>query len=200
MKIAVSGTAGVGKTTLAQSLAPLLRLDVIEENYQPFFEQAGGFNAPPQQLLPLFHKVFDTKQRLEQDSNNFIADRCPIDLFHLWMTKGLHTLERETDEFFTRCVMAARRYDFIVLPAWGSIGLQQKQRGSGKQRRVMNNWTQLRNHAAIVGYTYLWVPAERIIQLPMPLSDTEQRIHFVLQVIRSRIDLQQARQKPDGET
>ena len=192
MRIAVSGTAGIGKTTLARSLAPLLKLEYISENYERFFEQPGTFKKPHSELIPIFQQVFEQKSAQERLSVNFITDRCPVDLFHLWMTHGLGEDLQQTRRFFDQCLKQARSYDFLILPAWGSIALNQKEDSGNCQRRVMNPWTQLRNHAAIVGYSYLWLPAEKIIQLPMPLSDPEQRLHFTLEQIKLRLEHAQA--------
>jgi hypothetical protein len=186
MKIAVSGTAGVGKTVLCKSLAPLLKLEYIAENYEPFFDKKGIFSGSPEKLIPVFYQVLKDKQKLEQESGDFITDRCPVDLFHMWMTKGLDKDEAATAKFFNHCLIQTRSYDYILLPAWGSLKLQQKTDRKNQQVRVMNAWTQLRNHAGITGYIHLWVPPVNIIQLPMSLSDHDQRIRFVLEQIKLR--------------
>jgi len=186
MKIAVSGTAGVVKTVLSRALEPLLELEYIAENYEPFFEEKGTFDKPAEELIPIFYRVLENKQRLEQEASSFITDRCPVDLFHLWMTKGLDKHEAASAQFFNHCLVQVRSYDFILLPAWGSIKLQQKADRKNQQARVMNDWVQLRNHAAITGYTHLWVPSINIIQLPLSLSDHDQRIRFVLEQIKLR--------------
>ncbi len=194
MKIAVSGTAGIGKTTLAAALAELLGVTCVPESYEPFFDQPASFSRPAGELVELFVRVFDEKSRLERDAGDFVVDRCPIDLFHLWMTYGPADDQVQTRLFHDRCLKHARGYDFVVLPAWGSIPLRQKDDAPNHQRRVMNPWVQLRNHAAIAGYTHLWLPAGRIIQLPMPLSDHDQRVRFVLEQIKTRLELAQAEQ------
>ena len=186
MKIAVSGTAGVGKTVLSSALAPLLELKYIAENYEPLFDNAGSFNSSPENLIQAIYQVLDNKHKIEVEAVNFITDRCPVDLFHMWMTKGLDKDEAATAEFFAHCLQQTRNYDFILLPAWGSLKLQQKEGQKNRQVRVMNAWTQLRNHASITGYIHLWVPPIRIIQLPMSLSDHDQRVRFVLEQIKLR--------------
>ncbi len=192
MRLAVSGTAGIGKTTLAGALAELLELECIPESYEPFFDIKGTLKQSPAELMPVFQQVFDQKLEQERQLKRFITDRCPIDLFHLWLTHGQDDDSPQTRQFHGRCLLQARSYDFLILPAWGSIALQQKEDTDNHQRRVMNPWTQLRNHSAIVGLSYLWLPPEKIIQLPMPLSDPEQRVRYVLQQIKTRIELAQA--------
>ena len=49
MKLAISGTAGVGKTVLSRALEPLLELEYIAENYEPLIAllQLVGEVRPP---------------------------------------------------------------------------------------------------------------------------------------------------------
>lgn len=186
MKIAISGTAGIGKTTLAKALAENLELGFIDENYEAFFEKKRAMRQKPVVAVEIFHSVFSHKQTLENDLKTFVTDRCPLDLFHLWLIERLGDMDKRTEEFHTLCFDAAQVYDYVILPPWGSIELKQIENPTNQKRRVMNGWVQLKNHATISGYAHLWLAPEKIIQLPASLNKLEQRIDYIINEIQRR--------------
>lgn len=179
MRIAVSGSAGVGKTTLAGRLAGHLQVALIPEHYEPFFDAPGKFNSPPPVLARWFFEVLEAKRTRELAARAFVVDRCPIDLFNLWVAKGLAAQAEDTQRFYAACRSYCADYDFVVIPPWGEIPLAPLDRPTGRQRRVLNPWVQLRNHAAILGLARLWLPPERVIELPAAITDPEARAGFV---------------------
>lgn len=185
MRIAVSGSAGVGKTTLAGRLAEHLQVAFIPEHYEPFFDAPGKFNSLPPVLAQLFFEVLEAKRARELAARTFIVDRCPIDLFNLWVAKGTVAQAGDTERFHAACRSYCADYDFVVVPPWGEIPLAPLDRPTGRQRRVLNPWVQLRNHAAILGLARLWLPPGRVIELPAAIMDVEARVEFVADRARS---------------
>ncbi len=186
MKLAVSGCAGIGKSTLSQALAKWLKLDVIDEHYEALFDEPNKLKQPAPELEALFRQVLDGKHALEQQYPRFVTDRCPIDLFHLWLVHLPKQHTELTNVIYEDCRRQSQHYDFVVLPNWGSIPLQQVEQPSGYKRRVMDPWVQLRNHASIVGLAHLWLPGIKLISIPQVISDHEQRVHFILNEIQQR--------------
>ncbi len=185
MKLAISGSAGSGKTTIAKALAERFSIEFIAENYGPFFDQPGKFSQPPEQLAPSFWAVLSNKRQLEEAAGSFVADRCPIDLFHLWLVKRLFVLNDDTKKFFAKSKEYADDYDFVIFPPWGTIKLEPTGASSRKQR-IVNPWIQQANHAAIVGYAYQWLPNQRIIQIPDTHTDIDERLDFICSEISRR--------------
>lgn len=179
MRIAVSGSAGVGKTTLAGRLAGHLQLAFIPEHYEPFFDAPGKFNSPPPVLARWFFEVLEAKRARELAAGAFVVDRCPTDLFNLWVAKGLAAQTEDTQRFYAACRSYCADYDLVVIPPWGEIPLAPLDRPTGRQHRVLNPWVQLRNHAAILGLARLWLPPEQVVELPAALSSVQARVEFV---------------------
>ena len=178
MKIAISGCAGVGKSTLTQALADDLKITALDEHYGALFSPPGTFNSEPEKLIPLFIQVLDEKHALQEETDNFVVDRAGIDLLNLWMAKGLSRYQDATEYMVSQCRKQLQRYDLVVFPPWGAIPLVPHENSDGRVR-VQDPWTQLRNHAAILGFARLWLAPEKILCLPESATDLEQRVALV---------------------
>lgn len=167
MKLAISGSAGTGKSTLAQNLARNLNIPYIPEHYEPLFDRPGKFNnSTPKVLAEAFNEVLDIKLAEQSKHASFVADRCPIDLLNLWLCRELHCLPAETEMFYNRCRNSLDSYDLFILPPWGVIPLQATPGPEQRQQRVANPWLQLLSHAAIGGMAHMFVPEQKIVYLP----------------------------------
>lgn len=184
MKIAISGSVGIGKSTLVPQLAGQLKLPVIEENYELFFEHKDKLSS--EQLIKIFYRVMNIKRAKEIDYGSFITDRCPIDLFVLWLKKGLCLQEEYSLAFYEKCKLYGSEYNFIIFPPWGEIPLKRLDKSRGNSRRVLNPWIQLDNHTGMLGLAHLWFKDSQIINIPAGKLDQEQRLNFVLKQIKVR--------------
>jgi Asp-tRNA(Asn)/Glu-tRNA(Gln) amidotransferase A subunit family amidase len=185
MRIAVCGCAGIGKTSLARALADRLSIPLIEEQYEALFS-AGGFSGPPAAVAGRFEQVLTTKRRQEQ-APNFVADRCGIDLFNLWLAHQLNRLNDRTAAFSERCQASASRYDVFIFPTWGEPPMKPHDATDGRVR-VQDPWVQLRNHAAILGLASLWVPPNRIVRLPLGVGSPEERAGWLVTKMDERLE------------
>lgn len=180
MRIAISGSAGVGKSTLAAALADRLGVPLIEEHYERFFEPSGRFKRPPPRVRQLIWEV------LEQETSDSVSDRCPVDLFNLWLTRGFARRARETEDFQRRCVECLATYDFVVIVPWGRFPLSQTDPETTNRRRVMNPWVQFHSHSTIIGLIRQWIPPKRILPVPAQLADLDARVNYLLSRIAPR--------------
>jgi len=179
MKIAISGSAGTGKTTLATALAAKIDCATIAECYDEFFDDICEFIKPTSRLQ---HKIIETlelKNRIEDERGEFIADRCPVDLFNLWLSRGFGENQIKTVDFYNRCRSYIRKYDCIVVLPWSALPLMQIKNHGGRRQRVMNSWTQLYNHSTIIGLLQQWVAPNRLLPVPFELVDISARIEFI---------------------
>ncbi len=190
LKIAISGSAGIGKSTLAADLGADLGLPVIEEHFDPLFapEVVKGDEDALEQA---FWQVLEYKSAREDEAGGFVADRCAIDLFHNWLLRGLGRRPRRSEAFFKACRERFEQLDSLVILPWGAIPLVPLEADGNQRRRVLDPLVQLRNHATIVGYAHMWLPKSRIIEVPVRVKTREARVGFV----RKRLE---ARAGPDG--
>jgi hypothetical protein len=182
VRIAVSGSAGIGKTTLAVALAEALGLPLIAENYEPLFRVLG--KVPPTQpvLAAALTEIHETKRALEARHGDFVTDRCPVDVFYSWLMRGLGTMRKETAALFAQCREQTRQYDLVVLPPWGAFEPPKPPPGPGV-RRAVNPWIQLRGHACVVGLATMWVGESRLVRLPVSADTVERRVEHVRAVL-----------------
>lgn len=185
MKISVSGSAGTGKTSFANAAAVRCGCPVVPETYDDFFDESYDFVQPASRLQQRIFETLEKKNALENEQADFIADRCPVDLFNLWLSRGFANDESKTADLYNRCRSYVRKYDYIVVLPWGALPLTQLD-GPIPRRRVMNSWIQLYNHSAVIGLLQQWVAP--LVQIPVPFAVTAigARVDFVLRAMKRR--------------
>ncbi|HAC34079.1 MAG TPA: hypothetical protein DCF45_06125, partial [Gammaproteobacteria bacterium] len=156
LRIAISGCAGIGKSTLARALADRLDISHVDEHYSALFSPPGTFNSEAIKLIPLFNRVLAEKNQLMQQTGTFVVDRTALDLLNLWMARGLTSYPQATADFSKLCQAEAATYDLVIFPPWGTLPHRPHDATDGRIR-VSDPWIQLRNHAAILGLTRMWV-------------------------------------------
>jgi len=179
MKLAVTGTAGLGKSTLSRRLAEKYQLELIEEGF-------NILNAAKDRkdLIQLLQQILNRKATLEANAERFVTDRCPIDLIHNWIGRRLHKIDPHLSaNFINNCIQECRKYDFIVILPWNSFKFQQATEGLF---RNTDNFELLRNQSNLIGYTHLWIRKEKIIQVSQTANKLEDRINVIETVIQQR--------------
>jgi hypothetical protein len=187
LKIAVSGTAGIGKSTLAQMLAKHLALEVIDEHYDGKITRAK--EKPPALWETEMIAVLRSKHEMETQCTGFVTDRCPLDLFNGWLNNALHTRlpEDKTKRFMSACMKACRHYDFVVIPPWNGIPFQEREPGRDGIRRNHNLFVLLRSHASTLGLAHIFIDKRRIIEIPAKVKIREERVAFVVKNMERRL-------------
>jgi hypothetical protein len=113
MRIAVSGSHHVGKTTLAEALADALpHHDLVPEPYYLLEDDGYEFNDVP--------TIEDFERQLERSceclaggGNDVVFDRCPLDLLGYLVTHRDAEVFR-IDDWMPRVREAAKTLDLIV--------------------------------------------------------------------------------------
>ena len=115
MKIAITGSHGVGKTTLAKLLAEHLDIYLIKEVAREIMEQWNiePWQLPPSQAQDYQQAIIDRQiQREEQTSDleSFVIDRTGFDC--LGYSKGLDSYQQLADQWLLHNIQ--HPYDLVI--------------------------------------------------------------------------------------
>lgn len=166
MKIAISGSGGIGKTTFARNFAERTGVACIHEDMDDLFDRLPAGSTDFSGFADEFFGLLEKKRQAELEAGSFITDRCPVDLFSLWMCISTMERRRETAEFHKRCIRYCSHYDLIVFPPVGVFDLKPKQVGS-RAGRELNPWVQMRNQANMIGLSSMYVGPRRTLLIPV---------------------------------
>ena len=110
------GSSGVGKTTLVESLAPLLSLSVIPELGRALcFEMGYERIGEIEDQEGFKQKVLDAQIEEEEKLGSFISDRSTIDCWVLWQRWNLCSAMTYTSEaYYQKARKQADKYSHII--------------------------------------------------------------------------------------
>ncbi|MFO1008986.1 MAG: histidine phosphatase family protein [Planctomycetota bacterium] len=174
-RIALSGSAGTGKTTLGRRLAEELGVPYLEERMRRRLEQ--GFD-PSRLTHDAWRELMEedwAAQLAEEEraEDGFVADRSSVDFAAFWLHYGLSDDRAATERWMAHRFADALRYDRIVLCPWGGLPILDD------GVRSTNRWAQLRFQATLEGLFERFVEPERVVRVPANV-DVETRAKFVL--------------------
>lgn len=157
MKIAVSGSAGIGKTSLIKYISPTLGYPIIDDFVDSELKKRG-LNSPKELTDELARLVrfsaLESKMNAEKSHESFLSDKSVVDYLAYWMTCTMQGAPKsETEEFFERAIKHSSIYDLIIIPPFGRFRI------SDNNKRSTNWHHQYRVHTQIKGlYLELGIP------------------------------------------
>ena len=172
-RIAVTGSAGVGKSTLARAVSDRLGVPLVDEGMRRRLEagldlRALGRDGLRDLLLELFAEMMADTQAATAEAGGFVADRASLDVAAFWLYYGFGHDAAATADLISRVRDTVELYDLIVILPWGALPLQDD------RIRTANPWLQLHYHAVIDGLLARW--AARTLAIPAQCVALDDRV------------------------
>jgi nicotinamide riboside kinase len=176
--LALTGSAGVGKTSLGQRLAAEFDVPFIPEGMRTRIEAGLDLHTLTRErhralLEELFEEMLAAADDAAITRGGFVADRCSIDCAAFWLYYGFGNDADATAEVFDRAAAALELYDLIVVLPWDGIPL------AADGVRSANRWHQLHYQSLLEGLLMRWAPEDKVAAMPAEVIDIDARAAWV---------------------
>ena len=178
-RIAISGSAGTGKTTLAKALADRLQVPYLEEGFRK--RREAGLD--PHDLSQAEHRVLLMELYEEAIAaaagcnGGFIQDRCPLDFLAFWLHYGFWREDAESAAFYARVQKDLDQYDHVIVLPWGAFDI------AADSIRSTNRWLQLKYQALFEGLAHRLAPDGKLLWIPVEPTGKAERLAYVVDTL-----------------
>ena len=176
-RIALSGSAGTGKSTLGRALAADWDVPYVDEGMRRRLE--AGLDLHALSLAEFRRLVLDLRDEQEAGEDDairshggFVADRSALDFAAFWLVYRFFEEEALTAEVLLRAAERGKGYDAIVVLPWGVLPLVADGVRSG------NRWQQRHFQSTVEGLLRREVEPGRVLEMPA-LDELDARIRWV---------------------
>lgn len=178
-RIALSGSAGTGKSTLGRRLADALGVPFIEEPMRARLEDGLNLHSMSHSdLRALMLEIWAEQRAAEDDATEgFVADRSSADFAAFWIHYGFHHDAEDTEPRMAEWLAALPRYDRVLLCPWGVLPLV------NDGIRSTNRWIQFMFQSLVEGLLSRHAAPGQVLSVP-PTVDLEQRVGAVLEALQ----------------
>lgn len=177
-RVAVTGSAGVGKSSLGGQLAERLDVPFLAEGMRRRLEAGLDLHRLSREafralLIELLDEMVADARRAVDSAGGFVGDRCVVDVAAFWLYYGFGMNAEATEQLCQRVRASADLYDLIVVLPWGAIPL------TSDGVRTPNPWLQLHYQTVLEGLLSRWVPEAGIERLGAELTDIGSRLDHI---------------------
>jgi len=181
--VALSGSAGTGKTTLAKALAARWQVPYLDEGMRRRLEAGLDLHAlSPDGFRALNLELRDEQEQREREAlrthGGFVADRSALDYAAFWLVYRFVDDEAVTEQVMRAAAHQAERYDAIVLVPWGVLPLVHD------GVRSTNRWRQRHFQATVEGLLRREIEPGRLLEMP-GIDGVSERVDWVLARVRA---------------
>lgn len=177
-RIGLTGSAGVGKTTLALTLGATLDAPVLHEAMRARLEAGfslAGLSREEHQRLLLSDAADLAAMTAAAAETGCVADRTPLDFLAFWFCNGYGAdSPAETTAFVERTAVALRDFDMVLVLPWGALPLVDD------GVRFANPWHQLHAQMVIEELCRRYAPADKLAFLPADIVEPDARCRWAL--------------------
>lgn len=177
-RIAVSGSASVGKTSLVEALSETLALPWLAEEMRSFLEHnlVRLSEMSSREIEVILLKLWRERAAKERSTAAFVADNCALD----FIAYALHyrcLTEELTSVLLPEVLQASAGYDAIFLLPWGVLPYVDD------GIRTPNRYEQLSYQLVIEGLLRWHILPTKLHFVPEHLTELSARCRWVCSVL-----------------
>jgi predicted ATPase len=189
MIISVTGSFGVGKTTLAVAIAKKLGSRLIDEDFRGIAEAGNDFNkargnpALQKEKLTNLYCACDNWLRSRsawvKSDENLVLDRCCFDILQRYVSNLFD--EEIVRNLIEHCKNESLMYDLVIVPSicdWSNLS----HKNNDGLIRANSSTLQLRDHLMTIGLLNSYCPSKMLL-IPPQISSIDDRVNFVLKTL-----------------
>ena len=171
MKIALSGSAGTGRTTIARKLSQIVGYPSLTNLAKSILRDDGfkyGMGLTVEQFLCTPDRqgmLAENKRVMESHYDDFVTDRSWLDLAAYCVQGMLEKEKFDISEFLNECQEEVEKYDIIIHIPWGRQPLE------SNGTRTIDPWFQFIIDSIICRLAMLW--DVKLISVPSNLDNNE---------------------------
>ena len=191
-KIAITGSAGVGKTSLVEMLVAALDLPYIKEEMRAYLERTRVhlWELPPAAVMDVIVDLWRERTAKEASTEAFVADNCALDFVAYALHYGCFT-EEVAATLLPEVLNKTARYDAVFVLPWGVLPYVED------GIRSPDHFGQLGYQLIIEGLLQRYVDWKKVHYLPIGLNDRALRFRWARSVLDGKKVVQQKKTGPE---